>query len=180
MLVLGLVTAANAVMTLNISVNGVIDPQESTITLSPSETARLDIHSSGFTPGDDVYVGLVADVAYGTMSGGVCLIPPAPDLSSVIGKFSELGWMPLGETMDGIYGGIFSMTAADAGIYFDEIVFHCEGQGDAVIQLYTSPENDVWTLADSVVIHQLVPEPMTVALLGLGGLFLRRKKQQTA
>jgi hypothetical protein len=175
MLVLGMASLASA-MTLNISVGGVIDPPESTIVLIQSQTIMLDIHSSGFVPGEDVYIGLVADIAQGTMAGGVCEIPPAPDLSSVIGKFSELGWMPLGETMDGIYGGIFSMNAAGAGLYFDEITFHCEAPGDAVVKLFTSPDNEVWTLVDAVIIHQLIPEPATIALLGLGGLLLRRRK----
>jgi len=52
---------------------------------------------------------------------------------------------------------------------------HCLGlsdfAGDVIIGLYDSGETPIQTMA----ITQ-VPEPMTLALLGLGGLFLRRRK----
>jgi hypothetical protein len=31
-------------------------------------------------------------------------------------------------------------------------------------------------MIDTILIHQIIPEPMTIALLGLGGLLLRRRK----
>ena len=53
-----------------------------------------------------------------------------------------------------------------------EFSFHCEGEGEVIIMAGM----DVFDATfDSVVIQQ-IPEPMTMALLGLGGLFLRRKK----
>jgi hypothetical protein len=94
--------------------------------------------------------------------------------------------MPIPEGENGIWGLISLLAtsgSAPAGIYFDDILFHCEAQGDVVVKLYTvDPYFIAATLVDSVIIHQVpIPEPMTVALLGLGGLFLRRrKKQQTA
>jgi len=183
MLVLGLVTAANAEMTLKISVDGIVDPPESQIVLHPSEYAVLDIHSSGFVIGDDTYLALVADTGLATISGGRALIPPAPEASMIADDAHSVG-MPIPESENGPYGLISSTVGnAGAGIYFDEIVFHCEGPGDVVVKLYTIDAELIGaTLVDSVVIHQIpIPEPMTVALLGLGGLFLRRrKKQQTA
>lgn len=51
--------------------------------------------------------------------------------------------------------------------------FHCEvAPGDVLVQLYDS---DMITVLDSLTIHQ-IPEPATMLLLGLGGLFLRRRK----
>ena len=53
-----------------------------------------------------------------------------------------------------------------------EIDFHCKGLGDAFIFIYA---DDYYTLLDSITIHQ-VPEPMSVLLLGAGGLLLRKRK----
>lgn len=74
-----------------------------------------------------------------------------------------------------------------------DIFFHCDGEEDVTIDLTLNglteyglfdevvPDQDPYWLAATeddlgdLVIHQ-VPEPMTIALLGLGGLFLHRRK----
>ena len=48
---------------------------------------------------------------------------------------------------------------------------HCEGEGDVLVNLYDGNN----ALVDTLTVSQ-IPEPMTMALLGLGGLFLRRRK----
>ncbi len=58
------------------------------------------------------------------------------------------------------------------GLLVDNIIFHCEGLGDATIKLFDSEPY----LLDSLVIQQ-TPEPATIALLGLGALLLRRKSK---
>jgi hypothetical protein len=59
---------------------------------------------------------------------------------------------------------------AGAGTGF-EFGFQCTGIGDVSITLI----DDVFGPVDTLTIHQ-IPEPITFALLGLGGLFLRRRK----
>jgi hypothetical protein len=53
-----------------------------------------------------------------------------------------------------------------------ETVFHCEGEGDVTLILV---DHETGEVVDTQVIHQ-VPEPMSLALLGLGGLVLFRKR----
>jgi hypothetical protein len=183
-LVLGMASLASATMTLNISVDGIVDPPDSTIILYPSDYVTLDIHSGGYHQGSDyddsVYFALVADTGYGTISGGVVCIPPAPVDSSIIEGVSPVDAGMCSEPENGIYGWIGAIITSGsvdtpAGIYFDEIVFHCEAPGDVVVKLYTTTDFETINLVDSVIIHQ-VPEPATIALLGLGGLLLRRRK----
>jgi hypothetical protein len=60
---------------------------------------------------------------------------------------------------------------------FSSIVFHCDGPGDVVVSLvHFNADFAVDGVMDSIVIHQ-IPEPMTMGLLGLGGLFLRRRSK---
>jgi hypothetical protein len=59
------------------------------------------------------------------------------------------------------------------GKLVDEIIFHCTGGGDTVLTLVTA---DLQVVEDIQIIHN-IPEPMTIALLALGGLLLRRRKQ---
>jgi hypothetical protein len=178
MLVLGVVSVASAaVMTLQISVNGVQNPTDSQIFVLPSQSAELDVWTPNGYDGVDTYFGLVlsdATAGNGTIVGGTCHIPPAPDLSSMVFDMSE--FFP-GD--GGVFGFIGSSTgvATAAGIYFDQILFHCESTADAVIQLWsnTGAEGAPFILEDTVIIHQ-IPEPATIALLSLGGLLLRKRK----
>jgi hypothetical protein len=53
-------------------------------------------------------------------------------------------------------------------------VFHCEGPGDVTLVLVDYETGEV---VDTQVIHQ-IPEPMTVAVLGLGGLAIVMSKKR--
>jgi hypothetical protein len=173
-LILGLASVASA--TLQISVNGDKEPVDSEIILlGPSDELILDIWTDSIISagnGEVVAWELVVAPADGSISGGVSLIPEAgvTIFDDVTGFEAEPG-------TNGVWGGI-AMTGQvpqiDAGAtIYDDILFHCNGLGDAVVKLYVG-DFVTWDLVDSVVIHQ--PEPMTIALLGLGGLFLRRRK----
>jgi hypothetical protein len=62
-------------------------------------------------------------------------------------------------------------TAPTAGEWFS-IVYKCLGVGDTYITLYDSGASEL----SQLLVHQ-TPEPMTMCLLGLGGLFLRRRSK---
>ena len=51
--------------------------------------------------------------------------------------------------------------------------YHQEGIGDVLVELYDGRVDGGYTVVDSLIIHE-VPEPTTLLLLGLGGLFLRK------
>jgi len=182
MMVLGLASMANAA--LEISVNGDYGVTE-VGPLLPSDILILDIRT-------------IDPIAYLTVDYYALVAGPAPtgmgtiDLLSGIttipdtGTFIEhsapasayiTGLMP-GEEGFGINLAITDMTAGVPALsqLFDEILFHCDGPGDVMITLYLLDGNFAVVAAqDSVLVHQ-IPEPITMALLGLGGLFLRRRK----
>jgi hypothetical protein len=188
LLVLGMATAANA--TLQISVNGIPEPQDTEITLGPSEEAILDVWTDADIPSDTfIYWALVAPLEDATISGGIA-VPPFDDFnlySCTIydGAVGTLGY-PNPPGTEGVGGTIaaYSPTIIPAGtVIFDDIIFHCEGVPpgvplkDAEILLTITSDFVNFDILDRVVIHQ-TPEPMTLGLLGLGGLGLIRRRRR--
>ena len=153
LLVLGLASAAHAVFSL--SVNGEDAGEE--ITISPSDTFVLDITSDNSLP---YTANLMVPDGPGTLS----------NLRTVQGNISGI--------IDYTYYPYFywMITIADSGGALVpgtgfEADFHCDGPDDVILTLI---DYDSGLVVDTLVVHQ--PEPMTIALLGLGGLFLRRRK----
>ena len=182
MLILGVTSMVNAGV-LQISVNGNPDPIDSEIELKPSETLVLDILTVGDIGAFEFHNwALVVDTAYGSISGGVAaVLPGSNQLGGATGDNPDV--LP-DEPLAGIWGiqGNTTMTPIASGtVLVDQIEFHCEAIGDAVVQLYEIVSGEPFpsqggTLVDQVIIHQ-IPEPMTIALLGFGGLLaLRRRK----
>lgn len=189
MLVLGMASLANA--TLQISVDGDWEPVDSEIFLMPSDTVILDIWTDAAitkAPADYYTWALIVDTQCATITGGVAVEPWASDDDMWLGIFSvpsaaeTIGGIP--ESWDGIWGGITIFGGAGIpanSLLYDEILFHCESAElkcyDTVVELWRVNNDtfELMSLEDSVIIHQ-IPEPMTIALLGLGGLFLRRRK----
>jgi len=186
MLVASLSALANGMM-LDISVGGfptvppgtLENPTDSGRILAPSDYIMLDIGSNGYTPGgaDDLYWGLVVRNNYEgtiTLDSGRVLIGPAPDGSSLMAAVDQDPFFP---GSGGTYGAIMSTSGvtAAAGIYFDEIIFHCDSPHDVVVELWSTLDGSAFVLEDAVIIHQ-IPEPATIALLSLGGLLLRKRK----
>jgi len=167
-LVMVLAMASLASATLSISVNG--DVPTGDITLVPSDFVTLDVHSDG------------QDLA----DAGAFLVVEGPGMVDISGAVNNYLPNTNGDTLfiwsgdplvgDGVFMDFTALAVPapvlPAGILVDGIIFHCEGPGDVVVSLYMF--RGELQLMDTQVIHQ-VPEPVTIALLGLGGLFLRRR-----
>ncbi|MHC4155893.1 MAG: PEP-CTERM sorting domain-containing protein [Planctomycetota bacterium] len=180
MMILGLASSANAIV-LEISFQGQTDLADSDIYVDPSVEYELDIYGHGMMPtGDDVYWALVVDTTTATISGGTVLVPPAGSLSSWFGNNAASAGIPgLMANEDGPWGSFAVAPAETAGpgIYANGFIFHCEAPDiDAVVRLITTPDFANYIVQDTMTIHQ-IPEPMTVALLGMGGLFLLRRRR---
>jgi len=169
-LVLGLATVANAMLTLDVS---------TTEDLEESDTLSISISGDGATSPGMFYMGISvgglgsldidsyvmhyagndAFVAWTDDSDIAELLSVAnPFLSVSLNDIPSSGDpLALGPTPDPLLSGI---------------IFHCDGAPDTLtISLFDGEGG----LLDSVTITQ-IPEPITLALLGLGGLFIRRKK----
>ena len=196
MLVLGLASVAQAVGTLDLVITSWgPGPEMGTeplpggpvheITLLPSEWIDLDII---YIPGTPVLqqcsitivaegLGtLVVDEELLTLPEGAWDLQFSPGVEEV---------RP-GKEYNVQYNYGFFGTGVDEGIAIDHILFHCDGESmDPVIisivdWVYAGAgsldgEGSVEVIGQ-VIVHQ-IPEPMTVALLGLGGLFLLRRRK---
>jgi len=178
MLVLGVCSLTNA--GLKISVNGVVDPPDTQVILNESDYATIDIQ--GLDPAQgmgDFYLGInVAGGQYGSMDISGATIPYQGNLTSIV-------WLddPGTAALLGLENPLVFLTLTDLAIppkplmgpLVDNIKFHCDGyvppMSDVTLTLFDIEGN----VLDTQVIHQ-IPEPITIALLGLGGLFLRRRK----
>jgi len=177
-LVLSMATMASAA--LQITVGGAAVNE---ITVLPSDNLVLGIASDaliGFGKGDWNGSALVANVPGATLdaSMAVSLQPNEPGIAIFQNAAVDLGFVvPTYPGSDGP-GFTFTFTGADvaAGMLIDQIAFHCNGPGTVTLQLWGSQDYATFEVLDTVVITQLIPEPMTMGLLGLGGLFLRRRK----
>jgi hypothetical protein len=174
MMVLGIAGAANAALL--ISVDGVVDPPESEIELIESDWVTLDIWGDGQTDPSTFFLGI-------DVQG-----PASLDLSQAemlyTGNDALVDWLDYPEIADmlGLQNPLVLLSLNDLppvgtpkepleGTLVDGIRLHCDGIGEVTVLLYDGDG----VLLDTQVIHQ-IPEPMTLGLLGLGGLFLRRRK----
>jgi hypothetical protein len=171
-LVMVITSIANAEML--ISVNGVIDPPETQFFTGPSGIFTIDIWGDGQSEQGLYWVGINrGDPASLNFDNATILYP---------GNSVEIGVIDDDELAQELgFNNIFAyFLLADThspppplqGTLVDQILFHCEGfwPPDATIMLLS----EELSLMDTQVIH--VPEPMTVVLLGLGGLMMRRRR----
>ena len=165
MLVLGLASSANAALTLVSSAGNV---------LSPGNFTDIGIHNDTAAPGQGLITFLAFDAVTSGSWTGVETFHTPPSLGPG-GTSYYYGIDPgLPVVVDLWYSdaAVSSTDPYGVGVLVD-YGFECTGLGDVVIYLLA---DDLSTVLDTITIHQ-IPEPMTIALLGLGGLFLLRRRK---
>ena len=166
-IVLSLAAAARA--DLRLSVNGQIDPPYP-IALTSGQTANIGIWSDGG--------GLADGVGYLVVSG-----PAAADIAGASHYVSEeLIYVVGSGPFQGAVG--FDLKDADpenspflpGGTLVDNITLGSNGTGQIELKLWFDETGGQPQLMDTQVFN-MAPEPMTIGLLGLGGLFLCHRKR---
>ena len=160
MLVLGIATVANA--TIMLSVNG--DTDIDYIEIDICSTVLIDIHSDNLPPCYEAWLSIDRPDC-GEWSSGMTIYPAAGGMATAV------DW---GDTWWKLTGAGAPPDEPEAGKHF-EIEYHCTGCYCQEVTIILWDENYTVEL-DTVTIHQ-VPEPATIALLGLGGLFLVRRRK---
>jgi hypothetical protein len=191
LLVFGMASVANAGLWLSVG-DSADPPPASQIVLYPSDTIEItiwsDIPFEVWMPMENqptpyiLTLGLVDDTALGNTDGGVV----APQFNS--GKYTEFpelvqsfrDYLGMPTIVDVAQAEIIHTNPDDVitttGKVVSQIIFHCDsdlGDGEVTILLVDAVSFE--TLS-SLTIHQ-IPEPMTVALLGLGSLFMLRRRR---
>ena len=160
LLILSLVLGIASLATAGLSIGG-YDGSE----LKESDTIVLTIVGDGDTPALDptwlVVVSGPGSVDPAQANLYMDAVPGVIDLGPILGQqtimFNTVIPTNPPPALDGLVG---------------DIVFHCDGPGDVLIQLVNGSNMLPY---DEILIKQ-VPEPATMGLLALGGLFLRRRK----
>jgi len=152
MLVLGMASMANATLSLNVSSTepnaGITGVIESPVTiyLVLASNAPIAITKGGATPSMGAYSGPVSELA------GYGVVVPA---LYTLGEYWIMGTAPGEPYKTGNY---------------------LIGAGEVGDEVYGGWFDEVDMTMTEIGHGTLIPEPMTIALLGLGGLLLRRRK----
>jgi len=176
-LMLGIASVANATI-LQLSVDGVTNGDATQeITINVCDYVVIDIHG----PADSPLLGYIIIEEDGGEDGGEwvdgsynevnypVVHAAAGDMAGVV-AYTESGW---GDGYE-VTADYTPYSSIEDGLWF-EFLFHCTKMDETVTISLWDDDLGYETPVDTIIIHQ-IPEPMTIALLGLGGLLLRRRR----
>jgi len=171
-LFLGSISIANAGL-LDLMVDGGVAPDE--ITLMPSDTVSLGVFLPAGNGCYDYYLAFQLSNPQAEIDASNAVFPTIFEIPGVVGV-NEPGYVEITASQ------IILPDPQGPSILADNIFLHCLGPGDVVLDLVTYRVSWIngempakGTVIDTLTIHQ-VPEPMTLTLMALGGLLLRRRR----
>ncbi len=171
------VASAGLVQPMITSLNGDPIAPVSEITIGPSDWIDFDIMSDVQLLTFNLSVQVEVQ-GPGTLDISEYTIPDGWDagfhvdpIERVPGKVYEFG--------EGNFSG-----GPQPGIQLDHLLLHCDGEGDVIVFLSDGTQGGTVDLGfatpefGQIIVHQTIPEPMTLGLLGLGGLGLIRRRRR--
>ncbi len=176
MLVLGMASAASA-LTVNLSLDGSTAAPVS-VNVTPGSTTTIYIISDTSGASGDYWTYLEWNLpsagSMGVTFGGL----PNADIFAAAGNTASItDWS--GAIVDVEFNAADSGGNVAAGTHFKfdmTIGGGAATDGSDDFNIWTTKPNDGSYPVDDVLTINIIPEPMTIALLGLGGLFLRRRR----
>jgi hypothetical protein len=166
-MILGLSVTANGAW-VGLSADGTTTPDpdgEAVIMQNSTAVVSVLVAASAGATG---YLDLAKGKATMDMGDLVKVMPAAGDLGGVFQDYST------GSLYDYFIGAQSSTGNYPGGIAIDATVHATGAVGDSFTVLLLDP--DTYAELDSLRFTIITPEPITIGLLGLGGLFLRRRK----
>jgi len=182
MLVLGLATTAQAGLVF--TVDG--EPQPEEVWLVPSQIIELDLEiGAGQTILSYTLDYLLSNAQAEFITDGATE-PQYPDLTDIefptVFDFAGKVDIDLPQHVNITAGQFLSPAIEGPAVLMKELYIHCLDATDVILEIVAGAGTvvdgvtiPVGTVLHTLTIHQ--PEPMTIVLLGLGGLFALRKRK---